>query len=317
MSPLSCGWGFARGPQVWGVWGRCWVRGGGEPRIAGSDKPGAEWTSSTGGRPGYPLPQSSSGEPCRPEHRGRLRQPRLVTGTMSHRGRARCLPTAGAGRGQRRGAGGAGGGGGVRGKREVGAGQAPPRPAERVCQLIPLSPLAGGGASRRAGSHPPAARGGDVLAPRRRCRRVGAGSRSPPAPPSQQQRRGRGGGLPGTWEPLGRAAGRGRFPPFGIPESSVPSGTGAVPHHPAQRPAASVAPLLGQASLSPRISMACGLPSCRVSQARRGAAPGAAPRLASRPSAVRAPKSGNYANTWDALCFDLNFLGMIPSHYGA
>lgn len=126
-----------------------------------------------------------------------------------------------------------------------------------------------------------------------------------------------GGGLPGTWEQLGRAAGRGRFPPFGIPESSLPSGTGAVPHHPAQRPAASVAPLLGQASLSPRISMACSLPSSRLSQARRGAAPGAAPRLASRPSAVRAPKSGNYANTRDALCFDLNFLGMIPSHYGA
>lgn len=52
-------------------------------------------------------------------------------------------------------------------------------------------------------------------------------------------------------------------------------------------------------------------------RARRGAAPGAVPRLASRHSSARAPKSGNYANTRDALPFDLNFLGMIPSHYAA
>lgn len=123
----------------------------------------------------------------------------------------------------------------------------------------------------------------------------------------------------GSRAPLDHAPRR-EFSPFGAPESSVPPGTGAMPRHPARGPAPPYPPPWAGLAVSQRgyglqASPFSGPP--RGPRARRRAVPGVQPRLGRRCSAARAPNSGNYANVRDALPFDLNFLGMIPSHYRA
>lgn len=253
----------------------------GEPPHLRQDRPGVEWAPKREGGngvpaarrqqlsclkmaekgvPGHPLPGSSSGEPRHPEHGGRRRQPRLVTGTMRHRQRARCLPVAGAGRGQRRGARGAGGGGGARGEREAGAGQVPPPPPPPGGTSVPFNPFipARWWQCEPPGREPPARRrGGSALARRRRCRREGAGRRSPAAPPPLRQQ------PPGTRAPFGPALGG--FASFRAPEGFLPSGTAAVPRHPSRAPAASVSRSRGRPLFCPRGNTVRNLSSVRSS----------------------------------------------------
>lgn len=267
----------------------------GEPPHLRQDRPGVEWAPKREGGngvpaarrqqlsclkmaekgvPGHPLPGSSSGEPRHPEHGGRRRQPRLVTGTMRHRQRARCLPVAGAGRGQRRGARGAGGGGGARGEREAGAGQVPPPPPPPGGTSVPFNPFipARWWQCEPPGREPPARRrGGSALARRRRCRREGAGRRSPAAPPPLRQQ------PPGTRAPFGPAPGDSH--PSEPPRVSCRRAPQPCPGTPlGPRPPLYLVPGAGLSSV-PAGTRSATSPLSGVPLGERGAARGEVPRL--------------------------------------
>lgn len=190
------------------------------------------------------------------------------------------------------------------GEREAGAGQAPPRPAERAVPFNPFIP-ARWWRCEPPGREPPASRSG-----RRRAgsaAQMSAGGSREPIPTGTTSTAAAAGGGWG-WPPGTRAS---RMNPRPSEPPRPPRRRAPEPPYPRSRGRPRRLP--AGHGLQPPLSP--GLPG--GPRARRGAAPGAVPWLPSRRSAARAPKSGNYANARDVLPFDLNFLGTIPSHYGA